>query len=1149
MDDLVWIAVPHRLLPPDDPAGGGLRRPAVVRVVVVPRLEGSIDDWIADWPVTLRGLRFRLLTRTGDGVRPTVTAPRLHEPVADVAVWRAVFRGDAAVAFNRGRSRQQRAEQPQTQYNDAVRISGDYRSATAQLAAPVVDATGFHDRYIRQWATAPPPPPPPAQTPPSNVIDFNRAYGLLREHPEVMRDLGLIFELLVDAAELEDGDRLSVRLATPVVPVASPWTAYELDPTGFWPAAAPPGPGRRLVVGRGIVDLAGVQRVDKVQRKRPEWAVATFDVDGGVVDLRAAWLLGQREPWLPHLRSSGLMLIRPDRQRDLDERTGTNAGLTQGDADDGVLTADELVLGIRVDICAGHDDAGRQVWRSLCDREIDYRVLDGDTTIPVATGRGRVEEGHVKAFAAVRDQTGALRADEIVVRWDGWSLVVPPPRLAGEPEDPFDGAAGGVAPYSLNWDFTVPPGSLPRLRFGRSYLMRLRVADIAGGGPARSDLPDGVGASDAIAYRRHEPVSPPLLHLDRSLLPGAAVNRLVIRSDRGMTTAEFLAANPRYVDVDECTLYPPPVTFRLAEQHGVFEAGTADASWRHASRALTSTPGDHPQASLPDPAASGVAAHVDSQSVAQTWGDWPYDVDGGGMVAKRLRVDAEPVGDAAVSIEWVGRELHVGLAQGREARVELSSTVTQGFLHHFAVYEWLAEQPLAAGAITAEESYRGRHPLLSPPVVVEVVHAVKRPLTDPVWRLPPDAVQRVEHDTSATLTPQFAGGVDTGSTGRLEVAADWDEHADGDVEAVTVERVHDEPVGPDATQLRFVHQFGDTKHRDVTYTLKAVSRYRGYFAPDEPETAFHAVRRQDTVVIPSTARPPEPVVVGVRPAFRWQTQESATRIVRRRLGSRVSVELARPWFVTGAGETLAVVTAVGAVPDSQAHLVTQLARDPILASPPIRRFPPGAWFGAAPVAEVEPRTGLDVAVVPCPVALDGELWRADVTVTGDVTSYRPFIQLAVARYQPDSLAGLALSPVVSTDPVPLLPDREITVSRGGDGTLEVRVRGVNPAPPNRVVVGLDEAFDVGSAFDAASTVLDDGRLWQPVAGTERVGDASGAPLVLPLPSPGSGRPLRLRIREIEPIPTLPVESPHTEPVELYERTILVDHVPIPTTWQ
>src|ERR1700749_159441 len=97
------------------------------------------------------------------------------------------------------------------------------------------------------------------------------------------------------------------------------------------------------------------------------------------------------------------------------------------------------------------------------------------------------EEGQIKAHGmTVQDTTAddtpgvdprTFRSDEVVTRWDGWSLAVP--NVLNRPVN----AALPDLPERLpclRWDHHAV--GLPSLRFGQRYHMRARVADFAGGG-------------------------------------------------------------------------------------------------------------------------------------------------------------------------------------------------------------------------------------------------------------------------------------------------------------------------------------------------------------------------------------------------------------------------------------------------------------------------------------------------------------------------------------------------------------------------------------------------------------------------------------------------------------------------------------------
>ncbi len=209
------------------------------------------------------------------------------------------------------------------------------------------------------------------------------------------------------------------------------------------------------------------------------------------------------------------------------------------------------------------------------------------------------------------------------------------------------------------------------------------------------------------------------------------------------------------------------------------------------------------------------------------------------------------------------------------------------------------------------------------------------------------------------------------------------------------------------------------------------------------------------VDIPSSARPAAPKVVYVLPTFGWETgdlvqggQVAGKTSTRRGNGLRVYLE--RPWWTSGAGELLGVVTwppAELANPpdlddsgsgegDPRRPYVTQWGEDPVYESQPLpRRYPrlvsfPDAAATRTGVSLAELRSSpvdlVNVAGHTVGYAADRDLWYCDLTVDPSL-AYTPFIRLALARYQPHSISHAHLSSVVLADFIQLAPDRSATV--------------------------------------------------------------------------------------------------------------------------
>jgi hypothetical protein len=1033
----------------------------VVRVVVVPRLDGGAtvaEAGLPDWPATLAAATFHVVLDDGE---PIPVAP-VHE--ADGVVWDAFFgalRVDEATTATIGdpptvRPTSREADDVEATYASAADVDVDPASAR-QANLGVASAKGLREHWQGRALEEPRPNEHPAAAPPP-APDFHRVLAMLREHPAVLRRLGLVFDLPVPADALADAGTVRVRWpdAPPGVPaVASPRSAYEVDDDrGLVPA-------RSATARAGLVDLSDTAA----------WATTTLDVEGAVVRLRdaAESLPDAPEPdaaaavdgavRLPALRSAGIALLRRARGEELANRRAVAARRAGGDdLEDGPpLTADELTLGLRIDVRS--KDATR--WTSLMRRDARYTVND------LEVGPGAEEEGHVKPGAAVR-QGETLHADEVVTRWSGWSLAVP----ARTPE-PGRRRAPDV-PFRFDWTFEVPPESLPRLRFSHGYHVRARVADLAGGGVGVEDRDVTMG-TDVVTYTRHQPIAPPtVLVPEGDLGPGGAADLLVIRSDA-----------PDYPPNDTRVLEPPTATLDLAEQHGRLD-GRDEATLERVRRALAG--------GLPDPASAGVTLFpvpVPDGPPARTERS-PWSTDWPDAPAKTLVLQARHDPDDAV-IDPVEDVVRVRLAPAEELTVALSSFIPNGLLDHLAVHRWRS-----AGAPT-DVITNGRHPMATPPREMTLVHAVRAPRGTPAGAL---AARQEPGAVAATLEPSPPMlGVDPQSTLQLQLAASWTEVDDDAEQRLERVAVHEVPVARGDRALRepLVHQFGDTRHRRVTYHPTAVSRFRHLYRPDEDAERFLARGDGIEVSVRSTARPAPPVVRAVVPAFRWRFAADGAVVRHDRSGGTLRVELARPWRLTGEGEQLAVVLGL-----------SEAGRDPVWVTPPVGRvLSAQALAAAAPVPAALP-DGTAVSLVPVDVAFAGDRWVADVGLPAlGAGSYRPFVRLAVARYQRESLPGLELSEVVLTDMVQALPERTLTVDATASGQVVVRLDGVGPQGPrvNRVVVvaevpGAPSPGDLGLLEPAALPA------WAPA---QTAVGGLGQAIVVARP-PGAAR---LRVHEVE----------------------------------
>lgn len=236
------------------------------------------------------------------------------------------------------------------------------------------------------------------------------------------------------------------------------------------------------------------------------------------------------------------------------------------------------------------------------------------------------------------------------------------------------------------------------------------------------------------------------------------------------------------------------------------------------------------------------------------------------------------------------------------------------------------------------------------------------------------------------------------------------------------------------------HQFGDTKHRRVAYTVQATTAFREYFPPewaDQPDMLTRSSEQQ-VIDVPSSAPPSTPAVLYAVPTLSWEDLSTNEAVVTRRRGGGVRVWLERGWWSSGAGERLGVVfgpTVVG-VNDPQYHVMSFIGHDPTrvggAVTAPTRATFTGIVQFVDNVGLLENVGGMSLATFELAFDTTSNRWYCDIDLdTG--AAYLPVLRLALVRYQPHSLDHCAVSRVILVDLVQTLPDRMLTVRHDAGG--------------------------------------------------------------------------------------------------------------------
>lgn len=263
-------------------------------------------------------------------------------------------------------------------------------------------------------------------------------------------------------------------------------------------------------------------------------------------------------------------------------------------------------------------------------------------------------------------------------------------------------------------------------------------------------------------------------------------------------------------------------------------------------------------------------------------------------------------------------------------------------------------------------------------------------------------------------------------------------------------------------------------------------------------------------VLPASARPQPPDVAAVVPAFAWSAAARATvlsRATSSRSSASLRVYLERPWFTSGVEEDLAVLLRPGSGPASVSDFVSRWGGDPAVTgggSLPAE-WPRAADFtnaaGTASGVLMAEDSSRQVDLVRYEVgreAADGSLigwdaerdqWYVDLDVDID-DAYRPFLRLALARYQAGAPADLQLSPVTLLDVVQLDPARTATVALSSvpGGTYRADVTLSGPSyQRNKLGAGPGRTFLVHERLSDDDSPGADAVLWQEVTRVEATG--------------------------------------------------------------
>ncbi|GET26293.1 hypothetical protein [Prolixibacter sp. NT017] len=690
-------------------------------------------------------------------------------------------------------------------------------------------------------------------------FEFHDILAALGSYPQLQRKFGLVLDFLVPVPE-NVAPESTLKIYPSVTDweveteISTPRTAYRLTSDGFYAREkndtflhngfvkinTPEFSANQIDTDGTAVQLSEMvdnqiekNSIRQIQVTEQNQQIERMTITNLALNLAHEKDEEEDEEGMPPMRSAGIGIIKNDIDVFVDHRFQITQKL-QADfsathyrkrehniiAPEEILYAEDVTLGYRMDIAYSEQP---DKWYSLHRKQDRVNYYDENNN-PTEISDIEPDEGFLQ-MAASQDPENPddFFVSETLFRWEGWSLSVPRPGLAineaddSSPDKSHDYVHRTMADeqkkfafdptlnFKLNVQSEIIPGTLPRLRFGKSYNIRVRTVDLTGNSVAlksETDSPNKCIISGFV-YQRYEPVSNPLLLLANALRQGETPESLVIRSNYDQTAEAYEQAEGTGNGTTARHLLPPENSQLMAETHGRFDKafdGNPDAAremyqlivGREKSPEVMADGKDkiysESEASIqyiPDPAAAGVAvfladgyekthektfdpryfsffssSELNPTNNAEGEGDW--------LKYRSLRIQLAE-GDFGATWSSGDRMLTVRLPKGYRLKLKFTSFWRSTDLQSLSgVWKMLKEESPGDQKLK-QLAFTGRHWMLSPGRELELVHAVQQPVEEPKI----DVIQPARDfgSTDADLNTKLK--IHARSTEEMYVEAHW----------------------------------------------------------------------------------------------------------------------------------------------------------------------------------------------------------------------------------------------------------------------------------------------------------------------------------------------------------------------------------------
>jgi len=523
-----------------------------------------------------------------------------------------------------------------------------------------------------------------------------------------------------------------------------------------------------------------------------------------------------------------------------------------------ILYADDLVMGYRMDVAySGKPER----WYSLHYKQ-DEVVCYDEHQNPFPVADIAPDEGYCQvAMTSDGEDEEDVFVSGVIARWTGWSLAVERPGFAINEDDGKAGkdfvntdtaleqkkyAYNAAANVRLNVQSKLVPGTLPVLRYGNTYNLRMRTVDIAGNSVPLESSPENPAEAliNDFTYRRYEPVTTPVVFQANKLKIGEDIERFVLKSNFDVSAEDYTEPDVAQKDKSSQRIFLPPQNSQFtAELHGRLDSAfrndpaTAkliyDLITTHEIPPGAGEPQDKVYTQdeigiryLPDPAAAGVAFFLDDDSDDTHTQVFNPQLIGytklrsGASESEKLDAWLNPkpvlfrLEEGPISAKWDDsrRILTFYLPKGHRAKLRYSSIWNEDDLNQLSgMWKHLSKES-NFNSIRAHLN-QGKHWMTSPSREIELIHAIQQPFIEP--ELMDLAPERGYDDTPAWVKMKIK--IHGQSTEKVDLEAIWKDLEDDPLKPIPVEIPSRKVLDP------------------ITIKYTETVKYIGYTPPKNPD--------------------------------------------------------------------------------------------------------------------------------------------------------------------------------------------------------------------------------------------------------------------------------------------------------------------------